>query len=284
MEFVEHLHTYARNIRQGVIDTVYHQKQGHVGGPLSMADVLAVLYFDILNIDPGQPDWEDRDRFVLSKGHSGIALYVALALRGYFPYEELYTFDDLNSRLQAHPDMTRLPGIDMSAGSLGQGFSAAIGMALGAKLQQKTFTTYVMLGDGETQEGQVWEAARVAERYHLNNLIAIIDNNRLQQFGWAEENNISLRTPPDADHASKWKAFGWNVMDIDGHNIAEIKRALTEISELNPDKPNMIIANTIKGKGVSFMEHQFKWHSNVPTTEEYERAMAELTEGEADED
>src|SRR5690625_1314414 len=174
---MEHLRTIAQQIREGVIDTVYHQKQGHVGGPLSMADLLSVLYFRTLSIDPDKPDWEDRDRFVLSKGHSGIALYVALALRGYFPYDELRTFDDLNSRLQAHPDMTKLPGIDMSTGSLGQGFSAAVGMALGAKIQQKSYQTFTILGDGESQEGQVWEAARVAQRFKLDNLVAIVDNN-----------------------------------------------------------------------------------------------------------
>ncbi len=276
---MEHLQQIARQIREGVIDTVYHQKQGHVGGPLSMADLLSVLYFETMDIHPNQPDWEDRDRFVLSKGHSGIALYVALALRGYFPYEELRTFDDLNSRLQAHPDMTRLPGIDMSTGSLGQGFSAAVGIALGAKLQKKTFQTFTMIGDGESQEGQVWEAARVAQRFKLDNLIAIVDNNRLQQYGWPDEADIGVRTPPESDHASKWRAFGWNVIEIDGHNIPEIHFTLEALKKEQKEKPHMIIAHTVKGKGVPFMEGAYKWHSNVPTDEEYEEAMKYLKEG-----
>lgn len=276
---MEHLREVARQIREGVIDTVYHQKQGHVGGPLSMADLLAVLYFETMDINPAQPQWKDRDRFVLSKGHSGIALYVALALRGYFPYEELRTFDDLNSRLQAHPDMTRLPGIDMSTGSLGQGFSAAVGIALGAKLQKKSFQTFTMIGDGESQEGQVWEAARVAQRFKLDNLIAIVDNNRLQQYGWPDEADIGVRTPPEDDHASKWRAFGWNVIEIDGHNIPEINFTLEALKKEHKEKPHMIIAHTVKGKGVPFMEGSFKWHSNVPTDEEYEEAMKALREG-----
>lgn len=276
---MEHLREVARQIREGVIDTVYHQKQGHVGGPLSMADLLAVLYFETMDINPAQPQWKDRDRFVLSKGHSGIALYVALALRGYFPYEELRTFDDLNSRLQAHPDMTRLPGIDMSTGSLGQGFSAAVGIALGAKLQKKSFQTFTMIGDGESQEGQVWEAARVAQRFKLDNLIAIVDNNRLQQYGWPDEADIGVRTPPEDDHASKWRAFGWNVIEIDGHNIPEINFTLEALKKEHKEKPHMIIAHTVKGKGVPFMEGSFKWHSNVPTDEEYEEAMTSLREG-----
>lgn len=276
---MERLEKVARQIREGVIDTVYHQKQGHVGGPLSMADLLAVLYFETMDINPVRPECDVRDRFVLSKGHSGIALYVALALRGYFPYEELRTFDDLNSRLQAHPDMTRLPGIDMSTGSLGQGFSAAVGIALGAKLQEKSFQTFTMIGDGESQEGQVWEAARVAQRFKLDNLIAIVDNNRLQQYGWPDEANIGMRTPPENDHASKWRAFGWNVIEIDGHNIPEIVFTLEALKKEHKEKPHMIIAHTVKGKGVPFMEGSFKWHSNVPTDEEYAKAMKYLNEG-----
>lgn len=269
----------ARQIRVGVIDTVYHQKQGHVGGPLSMADMLATLYFDTMDIDPKNPDWPNRDRFILSKGHAGIALYVALALRGYFPYEELRTFDDLHSRLQAHPDMTKLPGIDMSTGSLGQGFSAAVGVALGAKLQNKSFQTFTMIGDGESQEGQIWEAARVAQRFKLDNLIAIVDNNRLQQYGWPDLAQIGMRAAPEDDHAGKWRAFGWNVIEIDGHNIPEISITLDKLRKDASGKPHMIIAHTVKGKGVPFMEGAFKWHSNVPTEDEYERAMKALKEG-----
>ena len=277
-----HLHEVARQIRIGVVDTVYHQKQGHVGGPLSMADILAVLYFDTLDIDPKNPAWENRDRFVLSKGHSGIAQYVALALRGYFPYEELRTFDDIHSRLQAHPDMTRLPGIDMSTGSLGQGFSAAVGMALGAKLQERPFRTFVMIGDGESQEGQIWEAARVAQRYKLDNLVAIIDNNQLQQYGWPALGNIGQRTSPEKDHASKWRAFGWNVVEIDGHSIPEVRMTLDALRKEDNGRPHMIVAHTVKGKGVPFMEGSYTWHSNVPTEEEYKQAMDALKEGALD--
>lgn len=275
---MDKLDLIAQKIRKGVIETVYRKKQGHVGGPLSMADMLAVLYFDVLNIDPERPNWEERDRFVLSKGHSAIALYVAMALRGYFDYTELITFDDLNSRLQAHPDMTKLPGLDMSTGSLGQGFSAAVGMALGARKQQRRFKTYVILGDGESQEGQVWEAASVAARYRLNNLIVILDHNQLQQYGWAQ-GDLKDRQAPDENPADKWKAFGWNVLEVNGHDTKKIKQALTDPSIAGNAKPNIIIAKTVKGKGVSFMENQFKWHSNVPSDDEYNKAMAELEEG-----
>ncbi|PYZ92656.1 transketolase [Salipaludibacillus keqinensis] len=271
------LQTKATEIRKGIISTVYKQKQGHIGGPLSAADMLAVLYFHTMNVKPDQPDWENRDRFVLSKGHSGIALYVALALKGYFPYEELLTFDNLHSRLQAHPDMTKLPGIDMSTGSLGQGISAGVGMALAAKLQEKDYTTYVMIGDGESQEGQVWEAAAVAARYKLNNLVVMIDNNRLQQYGWKKE-DMADRQAPEQSHAEKWEAFGWKVVTIDGHNLEEIATGLKQVKNAENKQPIAIIANTIKGKGVSFMEGNFQWHSKVPTESEYHLAISELEE------
>ncbi|WP_280770699.1 transketolase [Salipaludibacillus daqingensis] len=275
---MEDVQTKATEIRKGIITTVFKQKQGHIGGPLSAADMLAVLYFHTMNVKADHPYWENRDRFVLSKGHSGIALYVALALKGYFPYEELFTFDDLHSRLQAHPDMTKLPGIDMSTGSLGQGISAGVGMAVAAKLQEKEYSTYVMIGDGESQEGQVWEAAAIASRYKLNNLVVMIDNNRLQQYGWKQD-DISHRQAPELCHAEKWKAFGWKVLTIDGHNLDEIATALKEVKNTENNQPIAIIANTIKGKGVSFMEGNFQWHSKVPTEAEYHQAISELEEG-----
>ncbi|WP_096190386.1 transketolase [Evansella halocellulosilytica] len=272
---VEQLKQQADHIREGVIEVVYTKQQGHVGGPLSAADLLAALYFHVMDVRPSEPNWEERDRFILSKGHSGIALYVTLALKGYFSYEELFTFDQLHSRLQAHPDMTKLPGIDMSTGSLGQGISAGVGMALAAKLKKADFRTFVMIGDGESQEGQVWEAAHVASRYRLNNLIVIVDNNGLQQYGWREESALS-RERPEYNHVEKWKAFGWKAISIDGHSMKEIVSSLDSAKNNQVERPIAIIANTVKGKGVSFMEGDFNWHSKVPTDEEFERAMDEL--------
>ncbi|SES06667.1 transketolase [Salipaludibacillus aurantiacus] len=271
------LHEKAREIRKGILRTVYTQKQGHIGGPLSAADVLAVLYFDKMAVKPEEPEWTERDRFVLSKGHSAIALYVTLALKGYFEYDELYTFDALHSRLQAHPDMTKLPGIDMSTGSLGQGISAGVGMALAAKLQKKDYKTYVMLGDGESQEGQVWEAAAVAARYNLSNLAVIVDNNGLQQYGWKEADS-SERQTPDVRFEEKWKAFGWKVLTVDGHQLDEIAEALDAVNDKENKQPVAIIAQTVKGKGISFMEGQYEWHSKVPTESEFNKAMKELGE------
>jgi transketolase len=249
---------------------------GHLGGALSAADILTVLYFHTLRIDPKRPDWEDRDRFILSKGHSCLALYAVLAERGYFPIEELDTFDEINSRLQGHPDMTVTPGIDMSSGSLGQGLSAGIGMALGARLLGKDFRTYVMLGDGESQEGQVWEAAFVAARYNLDNLTAILDWNCLQQYGWhkpGEDPRISQ--PPDPDPASRWQGFGWHTIELDGHNIGAIISALQQAQGIK-GKPAILIACTVKGKGVSFMEGNYLWHSHAIADAELATALADL--------
>jgi transketolase len=275
MNMDELRHT-AKEIRKGIIDTVYAKQQGHLGGPLSVADILTALYFYEMRIGTSKLDWVDRDRFILSKGHSAIALYVTLAKRGYFPYEELLTFDEIGSRLQAHPDMTKLPGLDMSTGSLGQGLSVGVGMAIGAKRLQKDFRVYVVIGDGESQEGQIWEAADVARKYQLDNLIAILDWNQLQQFGWAGEDG--KRQPPDDLPAAKWKAFGWDVVEVDGHDLDSILYALDEARHGTNDKPKMLIARTVKGKGISFMEDQYEWHSKVPTEEEWEKAMKELEE------
>lgn len=278
---MEKLEDMSRQVRKGIIETVYKKQQGHLGGPLSVTDILVALYFHEMKIDPQNPRWGERDRFILSKGHSAIALYVTLALRGYFPYEELATFDDIDTRLQAHPDMTRLPALDMSTGSLGQGLSAAVGMALGAKYLEQSFYTYVVVGDGEIQEGQIWEAANVARKYQLDNLIVILDLNHLQQFGWREENGA--RKPPEERALDKWRGFGWEAWEVDGHDFKAILDVLGTAKQAKNGKPKMIIAQTVKGKGIGFMENQYEWHSKAPTEEEYLEAMSELEEAEADE-
>jgi transketolase len=266
----------ARQARIHILQAVAHAKGGHVGGPYSAADMLAALYFRVLNIRPDEPDWPDRDRFVLSKGHSSIALYAVLALRGYFPVEELLTFDAINSRLQGHPDMTVTPGVDMSSGSLGLGFAGALGIALGARAKQQSFTTYVMLGDGECNEGIVWEGAHVANRYALDNLIAIVDHNKLQQFGWRGETTAERITPYTGTQlADRWKAFGWHVLEVDGHDIQAFLDTIDQARAV-VGSPVAVIAHTVKGKGVSYMEGDYTWHSKVPTEEEFAIAMKEL--------
>ncbi len=271
---------FARQARVHILDAVKHANGGHVGGPLSAADMLAALYFRILNVRPDEPDWPGRDRFVLSKGHSSIALYTMLALRGYFPVEELLTFDSINSRLQGHPDMTLTPGIDMSSGSLGLGFAAALGIALGARVTGRDFTTFVMLGDGECNEGIVWEGAHVAARYGLDSIVAIVDHNKLQQFGWAGDSPDDRISPYTGSQlADRWRAFGWEVMEMDGHDIPEILRTLEAAKQVE-GAPAVVVAHTVKGKGVSFMEGDYTWHSRVPNDEEFALAMHELGESE----
>jgi transketolase len=288
------LERLAAQVRGDCVRAVYEAKGGHLGGPLSCADILVALYFGVLNVRPEEPGWEDRDRFIMSKGHSSIALYATMAARGYFPREELMTFDAIDSRLQGHPDMTRLPGLDMSTGSLGQGLSPGLGMALGAKRLGKSWRTWVLLGDGECQEGQVWEAAFVAARYELDNLAAILDFNRLQQYGWpagSPESRVQSpksvgpnlgvgneRRPPwDSSEGmvSKWQAFGWHTIEIDGHNMKEILEAC-ETVQTRKGQPSIIVAHTVKGKGVSFMSGAFEWHAKVPTREQLEQALEEL--------
>ena len=275
---IARLQEIARRIRVEVVRTVNHAQGGHLGGPLSAADLLAALFFRVLRIRPSEHDWPDRDRFILSKGHSSLGLYAAMALRGYFPLEELATFDAADSRLQGHPDMTRLPALDMSTGSLGMGISAGVGIALGARLTGRDFLTYVMLGDGECQEGEVWEAAFVAQRYRLDNLIAIVDHNKLQQFGWRGVGS-GHRLPPEepGELAAKWSAFGWRVIEADGHDMADIVTAL-EASGRREGRPVVVIAHTIKGRGVSFMEGRYYWHTRILKPDEYAAAMAELGE------
>ncbi|MCI5591185.1 MAG: transketolase [Oscillospiraceae bacterium] len=259
----------ACKVRMGVIEGVYNAKSGHPGGSLSIADILTYLYFAHMNIDPKNPKWEDRDRFVLSKGHTAPALYAVLAHRGFFSVDELKTLRKPGSMLQGHPSMKLTPGVDMSTGSLGQGISTAVGMALGAKLGGKSFRVYTALGDGEIQEGQVWEAAMFAAAKGLDNLTAVIDNNNLQIDGSVAEVNSPYPIP------EKFRAFGWNVIEICAHSFDEIDAAFKAASEFK-GKPTAIIAKSIKGKGVSFMEDQCSWHGTAPNSEQYEQAMAEL--------
>ena len=261
----------AVDIRLGAIEAVYSGKSGHPGGALSASDILACLYFSELNINPKKPKDPNRDRFVLSKGHSCPALYAAMAMRGYFDKKELKNFRHLGSLTQGHPDMKTMKGIDMSAGSLGQGFSVACGMALAAKLNGKDYRTYVMIGDGESQEGQVWEATMFAAHYKLDNLCLIVDNNGLQIDGRVKD---VMNTMP---YPSKYRAFGWNVISIDGHDIEQIIDAF-EKARSTKGKPTVIVAKTVKGKGVSFMENQAGWHGKAPNEEQYNQAKSELEE------
>ena len=259
----------ATDIRLGAVEAVYCGKSGHPGGALSAADVLACLYFSELRIDPKNSTDPDRDRFVLSKGHSCPALYTAMALRGYFDVSELKNFRKLGSLTQGHPDMKTMKGIDMSAGSLGQGFSTACGMALAGKIDGKDYRTYAMVGDGESQEGQVWEAIMFAAHYKLDNLCLIIDNNGLQIDGFVRD---VMNTMP---YESKLEAFDWNVISVDGHDVAQILDAFDK-ARATKGKPTAIIAKTVKGKGVSFMENQAGWHGKAPNEEQYNQAKAEL--------
>jgi transketolase len=275
---VAELEAVARVARREIVKSVAHAKGGHIGGPLSAVDMLVALYFAVLRIRPDDPQWEERDRFILSKGHSAIALYTTLALRGYFPVSELSTFDAIDSRLPGHPDMRALAGLDMSTGSLGLGFSAGVGVALGAKLRGESFTTFVMLGDGECNEGIVWEGAHVARRYRLDNLVAIVDCNGLQQFGWPGATPSGRRAPYDGDElAAQWTAFGWRCSQVDGHDIGAVIDTLSSVRDA-AGAPKVVLARTAKGRGVSFMTDQPGWHSRVPTPDELQRALAELTE------
>ncbi|MBU2602823.1 MAG: transketolase [Actinobacteria bacterium] len=254
---------------------LWRAQAGHPGGSLSAAEILTVLYFGAMRIDPTRPDWADRDRFVLSKGHAAPIYYATLAERGYFSPELLTTYDELDSMLQAHP-FVGLPGIDTCSGSLGQGLSVGIGMALGARLKGSEARVFVLLGDGELQEGQVWEAAMAASSFGLDSLTAIVDANRLQLYGTVES-IVSLEPLPD-----KWRAFGWNVLEVDGHDCAALAAALCAAAAPEiTGRPTVIIAHTTKGKGVSFMENSVEWHSAAVTDELRERALAELVSGAA---
>lgn len=275
----------ARRARLHVIETVAHSGAGHVGGPLSAIDLLVALYFRVLRVDPARPDWPERDRFVLSKGHSSIALYAVLALRGYFPEAELLTFDTGDSRLQGHPDMLRLPGLDASTGSLGQGFSVALGLALGTRRRGLPSHVYAMVGDGEAQEGQVWETVHVAPRHRAGNLTAIVDWNGMQQYGWAldegEAHRGNRRDPwAGVDLRGAFEAFGWRVLEIDGHDFGQIVAACEDArSTGGGDVPTAILAHTVKGHGVSFTEGRSEWHARPATAEEAAAARLELAPG-----
>lgn len=259
----------ANEVRKGIVTAVHGAKAGHPGGSLSAADIFTYLYFEEMNIDPADPRKEDRDRFVLSKGHTAPGLYSALAYRGYFPVEDLPTLRHLGSYLQGHPCMQEMPGVDMSSGSLGQGISAAVGMALGARMSGADFRVYTLLGDGEIEEGQVWEAAMFAGHRKLDNLVVIVDNNGLQIDGKIED----VCSPYPIDE--KFRAFNFHVVNIDGNDMQQIREAFAE-AHSTKGMPTAIIAHTLKGKGVSFMEGQAGWHGKAPNDEEYKIAMADL--------
>lgn len=261
----------ANKIRMDIIQEIYYAKSGHPGGALSCADILTVLYFNEMNIDELKPNDENRDRFVLSKGHASAALYATLAEKGYFPKEELITFRNISSYLQGHPDMKHTPGVDMSTGSLGQGLSVANGMALASKMDKKGYRVYCLLGDGELEEGQVWEAAMTASKYNLDNLCAIVDCNELQLIGKTDD----IKGLNIDDIENKFKSFGFNTLRIDGNNIDSIISALMK-AEQKKGMPTCIIAKTVKGKGVSFMENKPEWHGKAPSDEEFKRAIDEL--------
>lgn len=271
MEFSKKLELsrIANNIRMSIIEEVYNAKCGHPGGSLSIADIITYLYFEEMNIDPKNPKNQDRDRFVLSKGHTAPALYAALAERGFFPKEDLKTLRKTASYLQGHPDMKGVPGVDMSTGSLGQGISTACGMALSSKLDGAPFRVYTIIGDGESQEGQVWEAAMFAAHYKLDNLVVILDLNGLQIDGSITE--VMNPTP----HDEKFRAFNWNVVTIDAHNFDEIESALNNAKQTK-GKPTVIIAKSTKGKGVSYMENACEWHGQAPKEDLYKVAIADL--------
>lgn len=263
------LQRHANNVRLGIIESVYNAACGHPGGSLSIADVMTYLYFEEMNIDPAHPDMPKRDRFVLSKGHTAPALYSTLAERGFFPKEELKTLRKTHSRLQGHPDMKGVPGVDMSTGSLGLGFSAACGMALSAKVSGDTYRVYAVVGDGESEEGQIWEASMFAAHYKLDNLVMILDWNGLQIDGPITE--VMNPTP----HDEKLRAFGWNVICINAHDFDDIERAFAEARECK-GKPTAVIAKSIKGKGVSYMEGACEWHGQAPKEDLYKVAIGDL--------
>ena len=268
-ELIRKLEDKAREMRKDIVIMVGAAKSGHPGGSLSAADIVSALYFHVMRYDPQNPKWPDRDRFVLSKGHACPVLYAALAEAGFYPKVEIITFRRINSRLQGHPDIKKLPGVEFTTGSLGQGLSGSVGMSLAGKLDKKDYRVFCMIGDGESEEGQIWEASMAAAHYRLDNLVAITDFNGLQIDGPLCE--VMTVTPiPE-----KWRAFGWNVIEIDGHNFEQILDALSSESKVE-GKPTMIVAHTTKGKGVSFMENACEWHGKAPSEEQVKQALAEL--------
>jgi transketolase len=270
-EKIKELEKMAKKLRYDIVMMIGTGKPGHLGGSCSIADLMAVLYFYKMRIDPKNPKWPDRDRFVISKGHAVLAQYAALANLGYFPMEELSTLKELGSKLQGHPEMLRMPGLEANTGSLGQGISVSCGIALAGKLDKKDYRVYCIMGDGEIAEGQVWEASMTASYYKLDNLVAILDKNRIQAMGPIEKR---YDTNP---HAEKWRAFGWHVIEIDGHSIEEIIAAFDEAEQVK-GKPTMIVAHTVKSKGVPFAEDKAQFHHGIMTKEQYETARALFVE------
>lgn len=262
----------AQKLRIDSLNMIYKRKSGHIGGSLSAADIMAALFFNKLRFDPKNPDWPDRDRFLLSKGHASALLYAALARCGFFPASDLEGWGDLSCHLQGHPDRIKTPGVEMSAGPLGHGLAVGAGLAMAARLQERSYRTYVLIGDGESQAGILWEAAAVASKYNLSNLTAILDYNNVQLDGAVHE---IMPLEPLAD---KWRSFNWSVVEINGHNMRQVLEAF-DIAEETHSQPTMIIAHTTKGKGVSFMENQSGWHGAVPNDEQYQQALSELRKG-----
>lgn len=269
-ERIAYLKETAREVRMRIVDMIFKAQSGHPGGALSATDIVTALYFDILKIDPKNPGWKERDRFVLSKGHACPVWYASLAMKGYFPLEELDTLRRFESILQGHPDKNKTPGVDMTTGSLGQGLSMGVGMALESRMSKIPFNVYVMIGDGELQEGQNWEAAASAAKFGLDNLVAIIDANRLQMDGFTSE--VMPMDPID----KKFQAFNWDTMEIDGHDMSQIVEALEKARDNSSGRPLCIIARTVKGKGVSFMEDVREWHGKAPNEAELQQALSEL--------
>jgi transketolase len=271
-EMIADLSRRAQEFRIQVLRMVNHRKTGHIGGAFSIAEILTALYLHHLRLDPANPDWPDRDRLVLSKGHACAMLYTVLAHRGYFPLDELTTFRALNSRLQGHPDRQKTPGVEVPSGPLGHGVAIGAGMALSARMEGSKRRIYVILGDGEINAGVIWEGALVAAKYQLGNLVAILDYNGVQQTG------PTVKVLPTEPIGDKWESFGWHVIEIHGHNMSQILEALDQAYEIHA-KPVVIIARTTKGKGVSFMENDHYWHGSPPTDEQFRAALAELEEG-----
>lgn len=270
---INELKRMGQTVRSDIVTMVHRAGSGHPGGSLSAADIMAALYFGgVINVDPSNPDWEDRDRFILSKGHAAPVLYSVLARKGFFPVEELWTLRRLGSGLQGHPHRQSTPGLDCSSGSLGQGLSIANGLAVGFRRQGRTCRVYCLLGDGELQEGQVWEAVMTAAQQKLDNVCAIVDYNRVQLDGALSE------IKDLGDLCAKWHDFGWNVIEVDGHDIEALLRAF-EMAGAFRGRPTVLVANTVKGKGVSFMENDCSWHGNAPSAEQLEEALAEIRRG-----
>ncbi len=263
------LQLIAQDLRISGLEMVRGAHSGHIGGAFSLSEIMAVLYFEKMNVEPAQPQWIDRDRLVMSKGHATVALYPTLAAKGYFPKERLKTFRKIGSHMSGHAEMNHVPGVDMSTGSLGQGFSAAVGMAFAGKMSGKSYRVFAILGDGEIQEGQIWEATMFSSAAGLDNLVAILDYNKVQLDGTVAE-VLDSGSPED-----KFKGFGFNVISVDGHSVKEISDAIDEAAECK-GKPTIILANTIKGKGVSFMEGKAAWHGKTPDEETFDKAFAEL--------